>query len=160
MKAALRPKADEEKHPHAFYKGWRLMAIDGTPFSVSNTPQILASLSKAASRSMKAAFAKLGALILCGWHLLNTVHGNHDIADLECAVTGIELADENAAAHVADGVLFDGVNVVGAPHRRRQDDRNPAWRRSQIAAYKSTAAALTAGSAGTSGWCGRRWLRS
>jgi hypothetical protein len=64
MKAALRPKADEEKHPHAFYKGWRLVAMDGTQFSVGNTPQILASLTKAASRRMKAAFAKLGAVLL------------------------------------------------------------------------------------------------
>jgi hypothetical protein len=64
MKAALRPKADEEKQPHAFYKGWRLVAMDGTQFSVSNTPQILASLSKAASRRMKTAFAKLGAVLL------------------------------------------------------------------------------------------------
>jgi hypothetical protein len=64
MKAALRPKADQEKHPHAFYKGWRLIAMDGTQFSVSNTPQILASLTKAASRRMKAAFAKLGTVLL------------------------------------------------------------------------------------------------
>ncbi len=64
VKSALRPKASEKKHPHAFYKGWRLVAIDGTQFSLSNTPQILASLSKAASRRMKAAFAKLGAVLL------------------------------------------------------------------------------------------------
>jgi hypothetical protein len=64
MKAALRPKADEKKHPQAFYKGWRLVAVDGTQFSVSNTPQILASLTKAASRRMKAAFAKLGLVLL------------------------------------------------------------------------------------------------
>jgi hypothetical protein len=64
MRAALRPKADEKKHPHAFYKGWRLVAVDGTQFSVSNTPQILASLTKAASRRMKAAFAKLGLVLL------------------------------------------------------------------------------------------------
>jgi hypothetical protein len=64
MKAALRPKAREEKHPQAFYKGWRLVAMDGTQFSVSNTPQILATLTKAASRRMGAAFAKLGAVVL------------------------------------------------------------------------------------------------
>jgi hypothetical protein len=64
MKAALRPKAEAEKHPQAFYKGWRLVAMDGTQFSVSNTPQILASLSKAASRRMKAAFAKVGVALL------------------------------------------------------------------------------------------------
>jgi hypothetical protein len=64
MKAALRPKAEAEKQAQAFYKGWRLVAIDGTQFSVSNTPQILASLSKAASRRMKAAFAKVGVALL------------------------------------------------------------------------------------------------
>jgi len=64
MKAALRPKAEAEKHAQAFYKGWRLVALDGTQFSVSNTPRILASLSKAASRRLKAAFAKVGAALL------------------------------------------------------------------------------------------------
>jgi hypothetical protein len=64
MQVVLKPIASEEKHPHAFYKGWRLVAIDGTQFSLSNTPQILASLTKAASRRMKAAFAKLGAVLL------------------------------------------------------------------------------------------------
>jgi hypothetical protein len=64
MKAALRPKADPQKHARAFYKGWRLVALDGTQFSVSNTPQILSSLSKAASRRMKAAFAKIGVVLL------------------------------------------------------------------------------------------------
>jgi hypothetical protein len=64
MKTALRPKAEPGKHPQAFYRGWRLVALDGTQFSLSNTPQILASLTKAASRRMKAAFAKLGAVVL------------------------------------------------------------------------------------------------
>ncbi len=64
MKAALRPKAVEKKHPGAFYKGWRLVALDGTQFSVSNTPQILASLTKAASRRMKSAFAKVGVVLM------------------------------------------------------------------------------------------------
>lgn len=61
---ALAPKAEEKKHPEAFYRGWRLVAIDGTQFSVTNTPQILSSLSKAASRRLKAAFAKVGAVVL------------------------------------------------------------------------------------------------
>jgi hypothetical protein len=64
MQAALRPIATRESHPDAFYKDWLLVAIDGTQFSLSNTPQILSSLSKAASRRMKAAFAKLGAVLL------------------------------------------------------------------------------------------------
>jgi hypothetical protein len=64
MKSALRPKAETGKHPQAFYREWRLVALDGTQFSLSNTPQILASLTKAASRRMQAAFAKLGAVVL------------------------------------------------------------------------------------------------
>ena len=62
--SALRPKAQEETHPEAFYKSWRLVGIDGTQFSVSNTPLILTNLTKAASRRMKAAFAKVGAAVL------------------------------------------------------------------------------------------------
>lgn len=64
MEAALGVKAKPKQHPQAFYQGWRLVAIDGTQFSVSNTPQILASLTKAASRRMKAAFAKIGMVLL------------------------------------------------------------------------------------------------
>lgn len=64
MEEALAPIAQEKKHPGAFYRGWRLVAIDGTNFSVTNTPQILSALSKAASRRMKAAFAKIGAALL------------------------------------------------------------------------------------------------
>lgn len=64
MGEALAPKAQEKKHPEAFYRGLRLVAMDGTKFSVTNTPQILSSLSKAASRRMKAAFAKIGAVVL------------------------------------------------------------------------------------------------
>jgi hypothetical protein len=64
MGEALAPKAQEKKHPGAFYRGWRLVAMDGTQFSVTNTPQILSTLSKAASRRMKAAFAKIGAVVL------------------------------------------------------------------------------------------------
>lgn len=64
MNAVLAPRANAKKHPHAFYKGFRLVAIDGSQFSVGNTPAILASLSKAASRRMKAAFAKVGVAML------------------------------------------------------------------------------------------------
>jgi hypothetical protein len=73
MEAALGPKAQEKQHPEAFYRGWRLLAIDGTQFSVTNTPQILSSLRKAASRRMNAAFAKIGAVVLVELGLHNPV---------------------------------------------------------------------------------------
>ena len=56
---ALQPLADPAKHPDAFYRGLRLGAMDGSQFSVSNTPPILQRLSKALSRRLQAAFAKV-----------------------------------------------------------------------------------------------------
>lgn len=59
VQAALHPLAVLQKHPQAFYHGWRLIGMDGSQFSVSNTPQLLGRLSKAASRRFRAAFAKV-----------------------------------------------------------------------------------------------------
>jgi len=59
VRAALRPLAVLQEHPQAFYHGWRLIGMDGSQFSVSNTPQLLGRLSKAASRRFRAAFAKV-----------------------------------------------------------------------------------------------------
>lgn len=59
VRAALRPLATLREHPSAFYRGWRLVGIDGSQTSVSNTPQLLRHLSKAASRRFQAAFAKV-----------------------------------------------------------------------------------------------------
>ena len=59
VRTALRPLTTLAEHPLAFYRGWRLVAIDGSQTSVSNTPQLLRHLSKAASRRFQAAFAKV-----------------------------------------------------------------------------------------------------
>lgn len=59
VRAALHPLAVLQEHPQAFYHGWRLIGMDGSQFSVSNTPQLLGRLSKAASRRLRAAFAKV-----------------------------------------------------------------------------------------------------
>jgi len=59
MAEALRPLADPRRHPEAFYRGWRLVGIDGTEWSVTNTPAIQEALPKAASRRLAAAFAKV-----------------------------------------------------------------------------------------------------
>lgn len=57
--AALRPLADPQVHPEAFYRGWRLVGVDGTQWSALNTPAIRRALPKAASRRFESAFAKL-----------------------------------------------------------------------------------------------------
>ena len=59
MAHALRPLADRRTHRSCFYKGLRLCGIDGSRWSVTNTPQILERMSKAAARRLKAAFAKV-----------------------------------------------------------------------------------------------------
>jgi hypothetical protein len=70
LRAMLRPLADLKLHPDAFYRGLCLVGIDGTMFSVFNTPWISRNLKKAVSRRGKAAFAKLrvGMVVELGVH--------------------------------------------------------------------------------------------
>jgi hypothetical protein len=64
MRAVLRPLARKKAHPGAFYRGHRLVAIDGMQFSLNNTPAIKRESQKAHSRRGRAAFAKIGASVL------------------------------------------------------------------------------------------------
>lgn len=64
MRRALRPRANRRRHPEAFWRGWRLVALDGTQFSLSNTPQIKPVVRKAKTRRGRAAFGKLCACVL------------------------------------------------------------------------------------------------
>ncbi|MGH8018063.1 MAG: hypothetical protein ACREIA_07200 [Opitutaceae bacterium] len=57
MRRALRPVAGKRRHKESFWRGWRLVAVDGTQFSLSNTPQNNAQRPKAKSRRGRAAFA-------------------------------------------------------------------------------------------------------
>ena len=64
MRRALRPRATPTQHREAFWRGWRLTALDGTQFSLINTPQITATVEKARTRRGRAAFAKITAAVL------------------------------------------------------------------------------------------------
>jgi len=64
LRRALRPRANRRRQPEAFWRGWRLLALDATQFSLTNTPQINRSVKKARSRRGKAAFAKLTVDVL------------------------------------------------------------------------------------------------
>ena len=70
MKQALRPLADGRRHKEAFWRGWRLLGLDGVQFSLTNTPQNNAARPKAKSRRGRAAFAKIttGVLLELGLH--------------------------------------------------------------------------------------------
>lgn len=70
MRLGLRALATLTGQPDAFWRGWRLVALDGTQFSLTNTPQINATAHKAKSRRGRAAFAKIttGVLLEVGLH--------------------------------------------------------------------------------------------
>lgn len=63
MRRVLRPRATPRQRD-AFWRGWRLVALDGTQFSLTNTPQITAMTTKARTRRGRAAFAKLTTAVL------------------------------------------------------------------------------------------------
>jgi hypothetical protein len=62
MRRVLRPRATRRWHPEAFWRDWRLVALDGTSFSLTNTPQMR--VRKARTRRGRAAFAKLQTAVL------------------------------------------------------------------------------------------------
>jgi hypothetical protein len=64
MRRALRPRAAARQHREAFWRGWRLVALDATQFSLINTPQITTTLEKARTRRGRAAFAKITTAVL------------------------------------------------------------------------------------------------
>lgn len=64
MRRALRPRARARQHREAFWRGWRLVALDATQFSLINTPQITTVLAKPRTRRGPAAFAKITTAVL------------------------------------------------------------------------------------------------
>lgn len=101
MQRALRPLARRRRHPQAFWRGWRLVALDGTQFSLTNTPQIKGAIKKAKSRRGRAAFAKLttGVLLEIGLHNpLAAAVGRHGQSEWELA--------RGLLSHLSQGVLL------------------------------------------------------
>ena len=86
MRRALRPIATRHRQPEAFWRRWRLLALDGTQYSVMNTPQVSATTTKAASRRGRAAFAKLGVAVVLELGVHNPLaaaiarHGESELA--------------------------------------------------------------------------------
>jgi hypothetical protein len=73
MASALAPKADPKQHPDAFYHGLRLCGLDGSRFSINNTPQVKRQMQKARSRRGRAAFAQLGVAVMVELGLHNPI---------------------------------------------------------------------------------------
>lgn len=62
----LRPLAEPEAQPDAFYQGLRLAAVDGTSHNLRSTPAMKARAvkSRCQGRSGESAFARLGSVVL------------------------------------------------------------------------------------------------
>lgn len=71
LKAALQPKAKPGQHPEAFYAGLRLCGVDGSSFSITNTPQVKKKMRKARTRRGRAAFPKVGVAVMVELGLRN-----------------------------------------------------------------------------------------
>jgi Transposase DDE domain len=90
MQRALRPLAHKGRHPESFWRGWRLIAMDATQWSLTNTPQNNEQMDKAQSRRGKAAFAKIvtGVLLEVGLHNpLAAAIGHHGQSEWKLALS-------------------------------------------------------------------------
>lgn len=99
LESALAPKAKLKEHPEAFYKGLRLCGLDGSRFSVANTPQIKAEMNKANTRRFKAAFAKVGVAVLVELGLHNPIAaaiGARDESEMVLARQLLDRLPENS----------------------------------------------------------------
>jgi hypothetical protein len=72
MCRVLRPRATPAQ-PDAFWRGWWLLALDGTQFSLTNRAQVRATRSKGRSRRGRAAFARMTTAVLLELGLHNPV---------------------------------------------------------------------------------------
>ena len=61
MRRMLRPHAKAEGEPEAFWRGWRLVALDGTQFTLTNAPPIKRQVTKARTRRGRARPRRSGA---------------------------------------------------------------------------------------------------
>jgi Transposase DDE domain len=110
MQRALRPIATRREQPEAFWRGWRLIALDGTQYSVTNTPQVTATTTKAASRRGRAAFAKIGVAVL----LELAVHNPLAAAIARAGESELALA-RGLFAQLPKGALLLADRLYGVP---------------------------------------------
>lgn len=72
LRRTLRPRATR-RQTAAFWRDWRVVALDGTQFSLTNTPQVVGATTKARTRRGPAAFAKLTTTVLLEVGLHNPI---------------------------------------------------------------------------------------
>ena len=114
MRRVLQPRATSA-HADAFWRGWRLLAVDGTQFSLTNTAQVRAARLKTRSRRGRAAFAKLTTAVLVELGLHNPIAAAVGRAgESEWALAGSLLAALPAQALLLGDRLY-GCAAFAAP---------------------------------------------
>ena len=122
MAAALKPKAKQAQHPEAFYHGLRLCGVDGSTFSVTNTPQVKKQMRKAKSRRGRAAFPKVGVAVMVELGLHNPLAAALGAA----GESEMVLAKRVLAAQPAKSLLLSdryygvGALLVGLPSEEQR----------------------------------------
>jgi hypothetical protein len=112
LEAALVLRAKPKEHPEAFYHGLLLCGLDGSRFSVANTPQIKAGMSKANTRRHKAAFAKVGVAVLVELALHNPIGAAIGASDESEMVLARQLLDRLPENSLLISDRYYGVPLV------------------------------------------------
>jgi len=110
LEATLQPKAEPARHPEAFYQGLRLCGVDGSLFSVTNTPQNKKQMRKARTRRGRAAFPKVGVAVLVELGLHNPLAAAFGAA----GESEMVLAKQVLAAQPAQSLMI-GDRYYGVP---------------------------------------------
>lgn len=122
LHVALRPLADPTLHPSAFYKGLRLVGVDGTTLNVGNTPVMKTQKVKTRSRRGQAAFFRIGcaALVELGTHSPLAVRiGEHEESEGALAGSVVEELTEKDLL-IADRYYGSGkwtARLLGLPNQ-------------------------------------------
>ena len=113
MEGALEVRAHPRKHPDAFYHDLRLIGVDGTRFSVSNSPQIVREMRKAESRRLKSAFAKVNACVMVELGLRNPIAAAVGLKNESEMELGREVLQSMPEDSLLIGDRLYGVGVPG-----------------------------------------------
>jgi hypothetical protein len=112
LDVALRPKANFRRHPEAFYKGLRLCGLDGSRASVANTPRTKKSMLKAASRRLKAAFAKISLVTVVELGIRNPIAAAIGSANESEAVLALRVWEKLPPHSLLEVDRYHGVGKV------------------------------------------------
>ena len=114
MSTALRRRAETPRHPQAFYRGLRLLGVDGSRLAMTNTARLLQGFRKAVSRRMKAAFAQVQVVVVVELGLHNPVAAEIGREGESEMVLGLRLLERLAEGDLLLADRLYGVQKIAA----------------------------------------------